>query len=64
MAIKTIGVIDAGQMGSGIAYVAALNNFQVILNDIQLAETIESIFSTSLKNKGSSCNSRVFYPSI
>ncbi len=35
MSIKTIGVIGAGQMGSGIAYVAALNNFQVILNDIQ-----------------------------
>ncbi len=35
MSIKTIGVIGAGQMGSGIAYVAALNRFRVILNDLQ-----------------------------
>ncbi|MCP4396484.1 MAG: 3-hydroxybutyryl-CoA dehydrogenase, partial [bacterium] len=35
MSIKTIGIIGAGQMGSGIAYVAALNRFRVILNDLQ-----------------------------
>ena len=34
MEIKTIGVIGAGQMGGGIAQVAAMNNFAVILNDI------------------------------
>jgi 3-hydroxybutyryl-CoA dehydrogenase len=35
MSIKTIGVIGAGSMGSGIAQVAACAGFQVILSDIQ-----------------------------
>ena len=35
MEIKTIGVIGAGQMGGGIAQVAAMNNFAVIMNDIK-----------------------------
>lgn len=32
--IELIGVIGAGQMGNGIAHVAALANYNVILNDI------------------------------
>jgi 3-hydroxybutyryl-CoA dehydrogenase len=32
--IKTIGVIGAGQMGNGIAHVAALAGYDVLLNDI------------------------------
>jgi 3-hydroxybutyryl-CoA dehydrogenase len=32
--IKTIGVIGSGQMGNGIAHVAAQNSYKVILNDI------------------------------
>jgi 3-hydroxybutyryl-CoA dehydrogenase len=32
--IKTLGVIGAGQMGSGIAHVAALAGLQVVLNDV------------------------------
>ncbi|MCX8123395.1 MAG: 3-hydroxyacyl-CoA dehydrogenase NAD-binding domain-containing protein, partial [Spirochaetes bacterium] len=32
--IKTIGIVGAGQMGSGIACVAALSGFNVILYDI------------------------------
>src|SRR5436853_7921107 len=32
--IRTIGVIGAGQMGSGIAHVAALAGFDVKLNDL------------------------------
>ena len=32
--IKTIGVVGAGQMGSGIAHVAAKSGYKVILNDI------------------------------
>ena len=32
--IKTIGVIGAGQMGNGIAQVAAMSGFDVILNDL------------------------------
>lgn len=35
MSIKTIGVIGAGSMGSGIVQVAACAGFQVILTDIQ-----------------------------
>ena len=34
MEIKTIGVVGAGQMGSGIAQVAAASGFHVIMNDI------------------------------
>jgi 3-hydroxybutyryl-CoA dehydrogenase len=35
--IKKIGVVGAGQMGAGIAQVAAMNGFAVILNDISEA---------------------------
>lgn len=34
MEIKTFGVIGAGQMGNGIAQVAAMNGLQIIMNDI------------------------------
>ena len=33
--IEKIGVVGAGQMGAGIAQVAAMNEFSVILNDIK-----------------------------
>lgn len=33
--IKKIGVVGAGQMGAGIAQVAAMNGFLVILNDVK-----------------------------
>jgi 3-hydroxybutyryl-CoA dehydrogenase len=33
--IKKIGVVGAGQMGAGIAQVAAMNGFSVMLNDIK-----------------------------
>jgi len=35
VAIKTIGVIGAGAMGTGIANLAAINGFDVILRDIE-----------------------------
>ena len=35
MTIKTIGVIGAGQMGAGIAQVAAVSGYDVILSDIK-----------------------------
>ncbi len=35
MEIKTFGVIGAGQMGAGIAQVAAMNGLNVIMNDIK-----------------------------
>jgi len=50
MAIKTIGVVGAGQMGSGIAQVAAASNFHVIMSDINeaLVESGKSNISKSL----------------
>ena len=38
--IKTVGVIGAGQMGTGIAHVCALAGYDVLLNDLS-AERIE-----------------------
>ncbi len=35
MEVKTFGVIGAGQMGNGIAQVAAMSGLEVILNDIE-----------------------------
>lgn len=35
MEIKTFGVVGAGQMGSGIAQVAAMSGLKVIMNDIK-----------------------------
>ena len=32
--IKTVGIIGAGQMGSGIAHVCALAGYEVLLNDV------------------------------
>lgn len=49
MQIKTIGVVGAGQMGSGIAQVAAMSGFQVIMNDIQ-EEFVERGFSAIEKS--------------
>lgn len=37
MAIQTVGVLGAGQMGNGIAQVAAANGFKVVMVDIQQA---------------------------
>ena len=33
-AIKTVGIVGAGQMGSGIAHVCALAGYNVLLNDV------------------------------
>jgi len=55
MEIKTIGVIGAGQMGGGIAQVAAANGFAVIMNDIAQEfvdrglETIEASLARLVK---------------
>ncbi len=50
MAIKTIGIVGAGQMGSGIAQVAATFHFHVIMSDISeaLVERGKSHISASL----------------
>ncbi len=48
MEIKTLGVIGAGQMGAGIAQVAAMSGFDVIMNDIK-AEFVENGFESIAK---------------
>jgi len=44
-AIKTVGVIGSGQMGNGIAHVAALAGFNVVLYDIS-ADRLKSAMAT------------------
>jgi len=41
--IKTVGVIGAGQMGSGIAHVCALAGYDVLLNDLSSDRISESL---------------------
>jgi 3-hydroxybutyryl-CoA dehydrogenase len=41
--IKTVGVIGAGQMGSGIAHVCALAGYEVLLNDVAPAKLEEAL---------------------
>ena len=43
--IKKVGVIGAGQMGNGIAHVAALAGFDVVLNDVS-ADRLKSGMAT------------------
>jgi len=45
MKVKKFGVIGAGQMGNGIAQVAAMSGLEVIMNDIQ-AEFVEQGMQT------------------
>jgi 3-hydroxybutyryl-CoA dehydrogenase len=45
IAFKTIGIIGAGQMGSGIAHVCALAGYKVVLNDVS-ADRIKSGLAT------------------
>jgi 3-hydroxybutyryl-CoA dehydrogenase len=49
MNIKTFGVVGAGQMGSGIAQVAAVNGFEVVMNDMK-TEFVERGFAAIKKN--------------
>src|SRR3984957_7761934 len=43
--IKKVGVIGSGQMGNGIAHVAALAGLDVVLNDVSL-ERLKSAMAT------------------
>jgi len=45
MSVKTMGIIGAGQMGSGIVQVAAANGLNVIMNDIS-TEFVDKGFAT------------------
>ena len=47
--IKKVGVIGAGQMGTGIAHVIALGGYSVALNDLK-KETVESRWRTIERN--------------
>ena len=49
MEIKTIGVVGAGQMGNGIAQVAAASGFHVIMNDVAEA-FVQKGFGTITRN--------------
>jgi 3-hydroxybutyryl-CoA dehydrogenase len=49
MEIKTFGVIGAGQMGNGIAQVAAMSGLHVIMSDIK-AEFVEKGIGSITKN--------------
>jgi len=51
MEINTLGIVGAGQMGSGIAQVAAACGLSVVMNDIK-DEFVESGFSTIEKSLG------------
>ena len=48
MEVKTFGVIGAGQMGNGIAQVAAMSGLNVIMNDVK-AEFVERGLATITK---------------
>jgi 3-hydroxybutyryl-CoA dehydrogenase len=48
MEIKTFGVVGAGQMGNGIAQVAAVSGLDVVMNDIK-TEFVESGLATITK---------------
>lgn len=43
--IKTVGVIGSGQVGNGIAHVAALAGFNVVLYDVS-ADRLKSAMAT------------------
>jgi len=49
--IKTVGVIGAGQMGSGIAHVCALGGYDVLLNDVA-GERLEKALELIATNMG------------
>lgn len=47
--IKTVGIIGAGQMGSGIAHVCALSGYNVLIHDVS-ADQIAKAFASIDKN--------------
>ncbi|MEO9457721.1 MAG: 3-hydroxybutyryl-CoA dehydrogenase [Lentilitoribacter sp.] len=49
MKIKTVGIIGAGQMGSGIAHVCALSGYNVLIHDVS-ADQIDKALANIDKN--------------
>ena len=54
MEIKTFGVVGAGQMGNGIAQVAAMSGLDVVMNDIK-TEFVERGLATITKILSPQC---------
>ena len=53
MEIKTLGVVGAGQMGNGIAQVAAMSGLNVVMNDIETRFVERGLTTiTKLLNRG------------
>ena len=51
LAIRSVGIIGAGQMGTGIAHVVSLAGYQVAVNDLK-KEAFEKSLSTIERNMG------------
>jgi 3-hydroxybutyryl-CoA dehydrogenase len=49
MAIETVGIVGAGQMGNGIAHVFALSGYHVLLNDVS-QESLDKAVATIDRN--------------
>ncbi|KGJ14862.1 3-hydroxybutyryl-CoA dehydrogenase [Paracoccus sanguinis] len=49
MAIQSVGIVGAGQMGNGIAHVFALAGYDVVLNDVS-AEALDKAMATIDRN--------------
>ena len=56
MAIKSVGIIGAGQMGNGIAHVIALAGYDVILNDLD-KDRLDAAIARIQKNMDRQVNS-------
>jgi 3-hydroxybutyryl-CoA dehydrogenase len=51
VAIKSVGIVGAGQMGNGIAHVAAIDGYDVALNDLK-KEAVDKARATIERNMG------------
>src|SRR6476661_7609689 len=54
--IKKVGVIGSGQMGNGIAHVAALAGFDVVLTDVARKKALARITSTETLDGLADCD--------
>ena len=54
MSIERIGVVGAGQMGNGIAHVAALSGFGVVLSDVsrELVDKALAVIGKNMDRQG------------
>ncbi len=59
--IRTVGVVGAGQMGNGIAHVAALAGYNVLLNDVS-EDRIDAALKTIAKNLDRQARKEIIKP--